>query len=170
MPDFIEQLRGALLNGLPKLATALAILLAFWILARVLRAIILRVGRRTHPDQGDVFRLLAQTASVLATVMGVVTALGTLGVNVAALVASLGLAGFALGYALKDALSNLLAGVMLLLHRPFRTGDHITVDKYQGLVTEIDLRYTTLSSESETILVPNSILFTQSILIHKTDS
>lgn len=169
MLDSIEQLRAALLDGLPRLAMALAVLLAFWILARVLRALILRLGRRTHPDQGDVFGLLAQIASVLSVLMGVVTALGTLGVNVAALVASLGLAGFALGYALKDALSNLLAGVMLLLHRPFRTGDWISVDDYQGLVSNIDLRYTTLLSDGDTILVPNAILFTKSIRIRKPE-
>ena len=52
--------------------------------------------------------------------LGVITALGTIGVDVTGLVAGFGLTGFAVGFAMKDALANLLAGVMILLYRPFR--------------------------------------------------
>jgi small-conductance mechanosensitive channel len=86
-----------------------------------------------------------------------------MGVNVSALVAGLGLTGFALGFALKDVLSNLIAGILILLYRPFRLNDYITVGGLQGIVTEIDLRYTRLEKEGEAYLIPNSVLFTNSI-------
>ena len=66
-----------------------------------------------------VVRLMAMAARVTLLVAGIVTALGTVGVDVSALVAGLGLTGFALGFAIKDTISNILAGVLLLVYRPF---------------------------------------------------
>jgi small-conductance mechanosensitive channel len=97
--------------------------------------------------------------------MGVITALGTAGVNVSALVAGLGLTGFALGFALRDALSNLLAGILILIYRPFKRHDRISVAGFEGIVIETDLRYTTLQGEDKRILIPNATLFTHSIVL-----
>jgi len=98
-------------------------------------------------------------------VFGAVTALGTLGINVSALVAGLGLVGFALGFALMDIISNLLAWTLILIYRPFQHNDHISVAGFEGIVTEIDLRYITLQAEGKKILIPNSKLFTNAISV-----
>jgi len=98
-------------------------------------------------------------------ILGIITALGTLGVNVTALVAGLGLTGFALGFALKDSVSNLLAGVLILAYRPFEMGNHISVAGHQGEVVNIDLRYTTLENEGEKYLIPNSLIFSNAVTI-----
>ncbi len=111
--------------------------------------------------------LLAQTATITIVIFGVVTALGTLGINVSALVAGLGLTGFSLGFAFKDTISNLLAGVLILIYRPFNLHDNIKVSGYEGKVTAIDLRYTKLENEECSILIPNSKLFTDPITILK---
>jgi small-conductance mechanosensitive channel len=94
-----------------------------------------------------------------------VTALGTIGVNVGALVAGLGLSGFALSFALKDALANMLAGISILLYRPFHIGDYISVTGLEGQVVSIELRYTTLKTKKNKVLVPNSNLFTNPISV-----
>jgi small conductance mechanosensitive channel len=95
-----------------------------------------------------------------------VTATGTLGIDVKALVTGLGLTGFALGFALKDVVANTLAGVLILLYKPFRNGDHVEVAGSMGSVSDIDLRYTTLHVDEKTrVLVPNSTLFTNSIRV-----
>jgi small-conductance mechanosensitive channel len=86
-----------------------------------------------------------------------------MGVNVSALVASLGLTGFALGFALKDALSNLLAGALILIYQPFRCGDTIKVAGCEGEVTEINLRYTILRGDGKTHLIPNATLYTNTV-------
>src|SRR5713226_8761533 len=96
--------------------------------------------------------------------------LSTMCVNVSALVAGLGLTGFALGFAFRDVLSNLLAGFLILLYRPFGRGDLINVTGLEGTVLHIDLRYTTLDSADQTILVPNSNLFTNPITIAKASA
>jgi small conductance mechanosensitive channel len=72
-----------------------------------------------------------------------------MGVNVSALVAGLGLTGFALGFAFRDVLSNFLSGVLLLLFRPFRVGNHISINDLEGEVVSIDLRYTVLTGRQD---------------------
>ena len=147
-----------------KIGLALLILLGFWILAIVIRKIIRKAGGATRID-ASVVNLLARVANVVIWIMGLVTALGTVGIDVSAIVASLGLTGFAMGFALKDSISNLLSGVLILIYRPFRVGQWINVKSFEGNVTAIDLRYTTLEKDDEKILVPNSLLFTNPINI-----
>ncbi len=160
----------ALLNQLKvfgiRLGMALAVLLAFYVLSRVIAALIRRVAPRTGPDREALLTLAARVASAGIKIFGVITALGTLGVDVSALVAGLGLTGFALGFALKDSLANLLAGALILFYRPFRRGARITVTGLEGIVKEIDLRYTTLETDERRILLPNSTLLTNPIIVH----
>ena len=146
---------------------ALAVLLAFYIASRIAASLIRRVALRSGPDREALLDLAAQIASLGVRVFGIVVALGTLGLDVSALVAGLGLTGFALGFALKDSLSNLLAGAMILFYRPFRRGAHITVSGLEGVVKEIDLRYTTLETAERCILLPNSTLLTNPIIVHR---
>jgi len=114
-----------------------------------------------------IVKLLGRTAKYLLMLLGLITALGTLGVDVSAMVAGLGLTGFALGFALKDILSNLISGILILLYEPFKLNDFIVVDKYEGKVMDINLRYTTISQEGNDVLVPNSFLFSKPILVGK---
>ena len=97
------------------------------------------------------------------------TALGTVGINVSALVAGLGLTGFAVGFAFKDTLSNILSGVLILLYRPFIIGDKIKIADFEGEVISIDLRYTTLNAETGRVLIPNSKCFTDPVTVLKKD-
>jgi small-conductance mechanosensitive channel len=91
--------------------------------------------------------------------------MGTLGVNVGAMIAGLGLVGFALGFALKDLLSNFLAGLLILIYNPFVRGDRITVSGNEGQVIEINLRYTVLQEQDKRALIPNSILFSNPVIV-----
>ena len=149
---------------LPKVGSALLVLIVFWLLAVVARKVVRKAGVAAGIDS-SVINLLARSAHVVLLVIGLVTALGTLGIDVSAMVASLGLTGFAVSFALKDSISNLLSGVLILIHRPFNVGDTIKVKTFEGLVSAIDLRYTQLERDGEKILVPNSLLFTNPISI-----
>ena len=73
--------------------------------------------------------------------------------------------GFALGFALKDTISNLISGVLILLYHPFEIGNRIKIGGYEGTVVSIDLRYTELEAEGNKILIPNSKLFTDPITV-----
>ncbi|MEO1993831.1 MAG: mechanosensitive ion channel domain-containing protein, partial [Planctomycetaceae bacterium] len=96
---------------------------------------------------------------------GAVTALGTIGVDVGALIAALGLTGFAIGLAFKDIVSNALSGILIIIYKPFEQGDQIKVSSFAGNVRSIDLRYTILSSDGDRVFVPNSLLFSNAITV-----
>ena len=148
----------------PKIYMGCMILLIFWIVAVVVERIIRWLGHKSHIHK-DILFLLGRTLRTTLVIFGLISALGTMGINVSALVASLGLTGFALGFALKDALSNLLAGVLVLVYRPLKIGDKIIVTGFEGTVVQIDLRYTTLKTEGRTILIPNANLFNNPVVI-----
>lgn len=150
----------------PRVGIALAIVLAAWIAAKLIDRAIARLCERTRLNV-LIASLLSRAAHIALIVFGIVTALGTLGINISALVAGLGLTGFALGFALRDTISNLLAGVLLLIYRPFDVHTRIRVAAHEGTVVAIDLRYTTLENENARILIPNSVLFTDPITILK---
>ena len=143
----------------------IVIIVAFWLAGKLAEYLICRF-RHQMPHSGGLLQLLGRTAKIAVMTLGFATALGTMGVNVSALVAGLGLTGFALGFAFRDVLSNLLAGILLLLFRPFGVGDFISVVGLDGEVISIDLRYTILKQPDKKVLIPNSSLFTNPILVN----
>ena len=150
----------------PSFAVAVTIFVLSWIFARLAHGGIHRIAHRTHMHASLTF-LLARMARVGLLLLGAITAAGTLGVNITGIVAGLGLTGFALGFALKDSISNLLAGVMILIYRPFEPGDRIECAGFIGNVVHVDLRYTELDAEHERVLIPNSKLLTDPIRVSK---
>jgi small-conductance mechanosensitive channel len=149
----------------PRAGAALVILGLTWAGALTVGALLRRFGRARLIDP-DLTGLLARAARLTLFAFGVITAAGTVGIDVKALVTGLGLTGFALGFALRDIISNALAGVLILLYHPFHHGDRVEIAGSNGVVTEIDLRYTTLTVDDHTrVLVPNSTLFTNSIRV-----
>ena len=98
--------------------------------------------------------------------VGVVTILGTLNVNVSALIAGLGLTGFAVGFACKDVLANVLSGLILMIYSPFEINDFITVKGKSGKFIDINFRYVTLIDGAEIVLIPNSVILNEVILIN----
>jgi len=164
MENLVQYLLDEASLWVPKVIGVAVILVVFFILFKIIKRIITSAAERLKFDR-DLASLLVRTCSITLTIFGLVTALGTLGINVSALVAGLGLTGFALGFALKDSISNLLSGVLILLYRPFKTGNLIKVSGYKGTVISVDLRYTQLDSEGEKVLIPNSKLFTDPVIV-----
>ncbi len=117
-----------------------------------------------------VVQLTSQLTFYLILILAVIHGLTAAGVKIGALIAGLGLGGFALGFALRDAISNLLAGILVLVYRPFRIGQRITVAGYEGIVIEVNLRYTVLERDSSRYLVPNQLLFSNPIQVHGPDA
>src|SRR6266481_2008729 len=93
-----------------KAGLGLVILILFWIGARAARGLVSRIGRR-DVNRVDLYEVLGSAASLAIIGFGVMSALGTVGVDVTALIAGIGIAGVALGFALKDIVSNFTAGV-----------------------------------------------------------
>jgi small-conductance mechanosensitive channel len=146
--------------GLGALASLIGFVIAGWIVYRLI------IRAASHdPERQDILQLLASAARFSVICFGVVVALDTLGVQVSALIAGLGLTGFALGFALKDILQSMLAGVMIMLNRPFRSGDYIEVAGFHGTVIEIALRYTRLRDGPKDHLIPNNTVLTSPVTV-----
>lgn len=148
----------------PRLLMSGLTFVAFWLASVVLPPLVRRLEGRSHLSP-DVLALLAQVAKIALLIVGGITALGTVGINISALVAGLGLTGFALGFACKDVLSNLLAGLLLLIYRPFQRQDRIAVLGFEGVVGEIGLGYTVLHTEDRSVLIPNANLFANPVRV-----
>ena len=148
----------------PKIVIAIIVFLLLWIVGIVAKKIIQGLANHSKTKR-YLLQLIGQTAKVLIIIIGAIMALGTMGINVTALVASLGLVGFAVGFALKDTLSNLLSGFMVLFYQPFRPGDMISVNKIEGQVTDINLRYTVIKTDHEHTLVPNATILSSPVTV-----
>ena len=161
--QMLERIHAKTIEYLPKLGLALLIFIVFIMIAKIVQVVFFRIDRKFDTGKNHVLKLAGATIKIVIIIIGSITALGTLGINVNALIAGLGLGGFAIGFALKDALSNLLSGALILIYHPFSLGDTITVAGCSGEVIEINLRYTTLQGDKKIYLIPNSSLFTNNI-------
>ncbi len=160
----MQSLNEQFIIWVPKLFIAIAVFSLFYLIAKAAKTVVLKLGTKGRLPEAIV-SLLGRSSAIALIIFGGITALGTLGIDVSALVAGLGLTGFALGFALKDTISNLLAGILLLAYRPFEIDDHINLSGHAGKVDSIDLRYTTLINEDKKILIPNSLIFTNTVTI-----
>lgn len=153
---------------LPNLFLAIVLLIVFWAVGKGICSLIKRLAKHHSHEQKALYALIGRSVSITITLLGIMCALGTLGINITALVTSLGLAGFAVGFALKDALSNVCAGFMLLMYQPFKLDSSLTIGAIAGKVIDINLRYTTLESEGERVMIPNSTVLTSTIRVVQT--
>lgn len=163
----VERWVDQILLFIPMFVAGIITFLVFLGLAYIARRVVRHVFERRKLNP-DVEKLVEQATFAFVLILGLLTGLGTMGADVGALIASLGLVGFAVGFALKDAVSNYLAGILILLYQPFGRRDKIAVAGHEGVVIGIDMRYTILDSETRRILVPNSQLFSNVVVVEKS--
>lgn len=153
----------AISNMLP----ALVVAFAFYLVYRLLNTLLLRALKRSKRVDAGVQQLITRALRIIIFSFAAITVFDQLGVNVTALVAGLGVAGIALGFAAKDTLENFIAGVTILLDRPFRIGDNIEISETFGTVTEIALRSTRIRTvNNEIAVLPNARVITERIINH----
>ncbi len=167
--DYVNQVLSNLFEAagqaLPGVIAGLAIFAVFLVAAVMVRRVFRHLTQRIDEEKRPLAGLAGQTLRYAIITVGLITGLGTMGIDVSALIAGLGLTGFALGFAFRDALSNLLAGVLIILYQPFKPGDTITVSGHTGTIVSINFRYAVLESEGKTVLVPNKTIFGTVIVV-----
>jgi small conductance mechanosensitive channel len=108
---------------------------------------------------------LRKVAYVILLVVLILAVLQVFGVPMTSMIAVLGAAGLAIGLALKDSLSNIASGVMLVTLKPFRVGDIVTINGETGKVETVSIFQTQLrGADNQTIVLPNSLITTDSII------
>ncbi len=163
MNNLIEKIT---LSDYNNLFYACAIILLSWILGHFIKYVT-TTKLLNNNNNPALIRLLGKAIKNLLLLIGIISGLGTIGIDISAMVAGLGLTGFALGFAMKDILSNMISGILILLYQPFSVEDNIKVDKFEGKVTEINLRYTSIKQNEEIILLPNSFIYSKPIVVKK---
>ncbi|MDH5178957.1 MAG: mechanosensitive ion channel family protein [Gammaproteobacteria bacterium] len=164
MENYLTLVIEQTVSWLPRVGSAVSILLLFWLLVKGFSRLIQGLASRLNLDT-HLTTLFQRGSRLLLWTTGLVTMLGTLGVDVTAMVAGLGLTGFAVGFALKDTISNMLSGILILLYRPFSIGDTIGIAGFDGEVISIDLRYTVIRGDEKDIFIPNSKLFSDPLTV-----
>lgn len=141
----------------PALLSAILILVAGFIIARWVGKLAMSwLSRKDHQLEPPVRMLIVRLMKLLVFVFSLVIAAGTAGVDVTALVASIGVAGVGIGLATQGVLSNIVAGLTIIFTKPFRVGEYIEMLGTHGLVTSIELFSTTLlHSDRSRVVIPN---------------
>ena len=146
------------------LVAALAIFfVGRWIASRLV--ILMKAALTRAKVDRTLVSFLGNVANIGLLILIIIAALGKLGIPTTSVTALIGGAGLAVALSLKDQLSNFAAGALIILFRPFKVGDYIKVNGFEGTVSEIKMVQTALSTpDNEEIILPNSVVMSNSIV------
>ncbi|MBL8192319.1 MAG: mechanosensitive ion channel family protein [Blastocatellia bacterium] len=159
-----------LIGFIPEIGSAFLILVLTLLLARFVRRTISRAMATTKADQ-NIQSLVVRIGGIAVWLVGLAVTLSVLNVDAAALFAALGLTGAALGFAIRDIIANFIAGVVLLSTRPFKIGDLVTIETFEGIVEDLAIRATILKTvDGREVAIPNAKVFSAVVIKHSLQS
>ena len=145
--------------GIKLVVAIVVLLLGRWVIKLIKKALTKVMTRRKMDPSLSSF--LMSLVSVLLTFFLIMAIIGILGINTSSLVALLASAGLAIGMALSGTLQNFAGGVMIMLFKPFKVGDFISAQGYEGVVNEIQIFNThVLTPDNKEVILPNGSLST----------
>ncbi len=156
---------AVIIHGLKVVTGIIIFIIGYWLIQRI-RKIAKKSVNKMNVDKtlSDFFLNVLYFGMI---VLVAVIAVSTMGVETTSIVAILGAAGLAIGLSLKDSLSNLAAGIVILLQRYFKVGDFIESGKDMGVVEEINIFSTRLHTyDNKVVIIPNSVLVNGSMINH----
>lgn len=152
----------------PRFVSAVFVGALFYLLYRVVFRLASRIfGRSGDRSSSALQDLVLNGIRFLGLALVTLLVLAQLGLDITAAVAGLGILGLALGFAAKDSLENFLAGVTIILDRPFDVGDVVEIEGVYGTVTRFTLRSTRIRTAQHRLLImPNVGMINQPLLNH----
>lgn len=154
---FSEHIWEPIKGFLPRLAIAAAIivigmLIQYLVLKWMHKVLASRIDKTMHA-------FIRSATRIIIWIVIVLMAASSLGLDTGSLLAVLASAGVAIGLALKDSLSNIASGMLVIASKNFKSGDYIEMDGAAGSIDSVDLLYTTVNSvDNKRIIIPNSVL------------
>lgn len=175
MNFFISQFNLNSFGGI--LLFIICIMIFAWIASRILRTLLVFFLKRTYTTRKFGVTSLKFTRNSLRFICGLVGVLFIIFIvpifreQASYIFSGAGILAAIIGFAAKDAISNLISGLFIVLFRPFRIGDYIKLDNERsGIVDDITLRHTVINNfENKRLIIPNSVISTESILNHTID-
>lgn len=155
----VSVLATRIVDYIPAVISGVLIFLAIWIMFKLTRGPAHRALERAGLAPALIRLLVDSLFRYTVMAFAIVMALDQFGVNVAAAVAGLGIAGVAIGFAAQDSVANVISGFLIFLDKPFQSGDWVDVAGQSGTVVEITLRSTRIRTPSNTfVVIPNKMI------------
>lgn len=152
---------------LPNILGGLVFIVVAWYLAKLVTMLVRRgFHHRGRMDLGDVIGSMLFGVLVAGAVL-IASAIIFPSVKPATIISSLGIGTVAIGFAFKDILQNLLAGILLLVNRPYKRGDQIVVKDFEGTVEHIESRATLIKTyDGRRVIIPNADVYTSPVVVN----
>ncbi len=167
--DWFDHLMTFLHNNGMKILLAISVLIIGFIIARIIKRIVKRVLQKSTIES-TAHKLIIQILDIVLKFAIILIAAETLGIEATSLIAIFSAAGVAISLALKDSLSNVAGGFLVLFTKPFVKGNFIETNSVSGTVENITLFYTTLRTpDNKTVFVPNGEISTAKIVNYSTE-
>jgi len=161
----LETILASLLAFLPQLFVAIMIFILSLILSGMLSKWIGRIFEHKPYADKTVVALLTKVTHAMVIIFGGLLALQQVNFNVTGFLTGLGIIGLTVGFALQDIGRNFVAGIIMLIYRPFSIGDEVQVAEYSGEVLDITLRDTVIKTwDGEKVILPNNNVFNAAIV------
>lgn len=160
----IQQLIRNTIDNVPSIIGAFIVIILTWVIAIIARRGFILWAERTEGDSSTEL-LIGRLGYGGVWLIGSIIALGVLGIDFGGLLGALGLTSVAIGFSLKDVLSNYISGIILLAARPFKIQDQVVIGDYEGTVIQINLRATTMRTyDGRMVYIPNQDVFGESVI------
>jgi len=164
----LQEMVSGFFKALPQIGLSILVFGLFYVAASWVRSVVKRVAQAAELTPGAEM-VLGRLARWLVIGVGLLVAL-TIAVESfepGQLIQLLGISSVAIGFAFHDILQNFLAGILLLLTEPFKIGDQIVVNEFEGTVENVDTRATTIKTyDGRRVVIPNADLFTDSVIVN----
>ncbi len=158
-----EKLSQKIADYLPNILSALIILVVGYIVIKLLLKLMRTAFSHSKLDETGWNFLISLTKAVLYVILTVMV-LSQLKVPMSSIIAALGTAGLAIGLALRDSLSNVAGGFIVMFSRPFRVGDYVEIADKEGFVSQISIIYTKLLTlDNKAVIIPNSTVVSATV-------
>ena len=162
--DRARSFSAQLIDQLPRIIIGIGIGVLALVVALVLAKVVERTLARTRADQVAVV-LLSRLVRLIGVLGALLLTLAVSGIAIGSVLAALAVAGVAVGLAVQGILENFIAGVILLVRKPFFAGDQIRTGDFEGTVEAIDLRVTRIVDyDGEVVLVPNRDVYSNPLV------
>lgn len=169
----MEQIKTKLIDLLfsagPKLLMALVILIVGHLLVRLILKLQNKALEKFSLDESLV-RFLSKAVNIVAHIFLFLSALSTVGISTTGIIAAMSAAAVAVSLALKDSLSNIASGILILIAKPFATGDFIEIGDKSGTVIDIGMMSTVIITvDNRRVIIPNSQMSTSQVIDYSAE-
>lgn len=156
MEEFWKGVADFFKNAGLNILYGIIILIVGLIVVKLIKEVLKRILKKSKRDEA-MSGFIVSLVNIVLEIVVLITALATMGINTASIIAVIGTCGVAIGLALKDSLGNIASGIMIIFNKPFKKNDYVEIAGEEGRITNINLFNTTLKTDDDTvIIVPNS--------------